>query len=194
MTDWLLQLPTWIITRAAGLSAFYLLTAGVVSGIFCGSPGIKGIWKARIYRFHSKTQSFGLIAAIAHVIVLAIDSYMKFDWITLIVPFSAPQHRFEYGLGSLAMYGLLVIMLTSDFRGLLANRIWKTIHMAAYPVFFLALIHGLFAGTDSAKPLVFWSYPAAALLVVAATAVRALTEIRQAREKRAAPIRRQPLP
>ncbi|RIE00871.1 ferric reductase-like transmembrane domain-containing protein [Cohnella faecalis] len=160
MTDWLMQLPTWVITRVAGLSAFYLLTIGVVSGIFCGSPGIKGVWKARIFRFHSWTQGFGLIVAIAHVIVLAIDRYAKFDWITLIIPFSAPQHRLEYGLGSLAMYGLLAILLTSDFRGLLANRIWKTIHMTAYPVFFLALIHGLFSGTDSAKPLVFWSYAA----------------------------------
>jgi len=86
-------------------------------------------------------------------------------------------------LGSLAFYGLLIVLLTSDFRILLPRRLWLALHMLAYPVFFLSLIHGIFNGTDTRSPLVFGAYIATAAALLAVTFYRAAAESRaRARE------------
>jgi cytochrome b561 len=47
--------------------------------------------------------------------------------------------------------------------------------MLAVPTFVLSLVHGVFAGTDSARPAMWWTYVATGLLVVFLLVVRGLT-------------------
>jgi sulfoxide reductase heme-binding subunit YedZ len=181
MVDFVLRLPTWQITRVAGLLAFYLLFVGVMLGITYGMPGIQGAWKKQLYRWHAWTQGTGFILAIVHVIILAIDHYSPFTWRQLLVPFSYPQHRIGYGFGSLAFYGLLVVMLTTDFRILMNKKVWLVIHMTAYPVFVLSLIHGVLTGTDSKNEAIYFGYIATGTALVLITLLRAGAEAQRHR-------------
>lgn len=176
MMDFLLDLPSWTITRVAGLLSYYLLFAGVMLGIVYGMPNVKGKWKKRIYDWHARTQGAGILFAIAHAIILSIDTYSPFTWGQLLIPFSYPEHRIAYGLGSLSLYGLLLILLSTDFKSLLSRKTWLVLHMSAYPVFFLALIHGLISGTDTKNPLIYWSYIGTAAAIVLVTFLRVGTE------------------
>jgi sulfoxide reductase heme-binding subunit YedZ len=182
MVNILLSLPSWQITRVAGLLAYYLLFVGVSLGILYGMPGIKAAWKKRLYGWHAWTQGAGFIVVILHVIILAIDQFSPFTWGQLLVPFSYPVHRFAYGFGSLAFYGLLLVMLTTDFRALISRRTWLILHMTAYPVFFLSLIHGLVGGTDTKNTPIFWGYLFTGAALIAITLLRTGAEgLRQRR-------------
>ncbi|MBW5447480.1 hypothetical protein GE107_15590 [Cohnella sp. CFH 77786] len=183
MADWLLQLPTWMIARATGLIAYYLLFAGMFLGILYGTPKLTGVWKTRFYRWHSRTQNLGLLFILAHAMVLVIDHYSPFSWSDLLIPFSHPEHPVVYGIGSLAFYGMLVVLLTSDFRLLMNGKLWIALHLLAYPVYFLALLHGIFAGTDTQSVPVFAGYLVTAAALLAVTFYRASAE-KQAAESR----------
>jgi hypothetical protein len=176
MIDLLLRLPTWPLIRVAGLVSYYLMFIGIALGILYGLPSLRGKAKQRIYQWHSRFQSAGVLAVLVHVMLLAIDRYMPFDWDQLLIPFSYPQHRAAYGFGSLAMYGLLIILLTTDFRSLLPRRLWLAIHLSAYPFFLLAMLHGLFSGTDTREPLVFAGYVATAAGLVLLTVIRGIAD------------------
>ncbi|MFC5470140.1 ferric reductase [Cohnella suwonensis] len=185
MTDIVLELPTWTITRVAGLAAYYMLFVGVSLGILYGMPQLKGSSKKRFYYWHAKAQGAGMALAIVHILILAVDRFSPFTWGQLLVPFSYPEHRFAYGLGSLSFYCLLLVMLTTDFRMFLSNRIWLAIHMVGYPAFFLALAHGLVSGTDTARPIFLWSYVGTATALVAITFVRVGAEHRAGNRRKA---------
>jgi sulfoxide reductase heme-binding subunit YedZ len=176
LIDMLLSLPSWRITRVAGLSAYYLLFIGVMLGIIYGMPGIQGVWKKKLYGWHAWTQGTGFVLVIVHVIILAIDQYSPFTWGQLLIPFSYPEHRLGYGFGSMAFYGLLLVLATTDFRALMSKRIWLALHMTAYPVFFLSLVHGLVTGTDTKNAAVFWGYIATAACLILITVLRASAE------------------
>ncbi|MFC5407391.1 hypothetical protein [Cohnella soli] len=172
MTDILLELPTWTITRVAGLLAYGFLFLGVMLGIVYGIPQLKGNWKKRTYFWHAKTQGAGMLLALAHILILAIDRYSPFTWGQLLIPFSYPDHRIAYGLGSLSFYCLVLVLVTTDFRMFLAKRVWLFLHMAGYPAFFLALAHGLASGTDTSLPAIRWSYVATAAALILITFIR----------------------
>jgi DMSO/TMAO reductase YedYZ heme-binding membrane subunit len=183
MSEWLVHLPTWMIARTTGLIAYHLLFAGMFLGILYGTPSLKGPWKARTYTWHARTQSAGMIFALVHILILVIDHYRPFSWPELLIPFSHPDHRITYGMGSLAFYGLLLVLLTSDFRTLLPKKLWLTLHMLSYPVYFLALLHGIYNGTDTQTPAVFGGYIATAAALILITFYRAAAESR-ARDSR----------
>lgn len=185
MAEWLLHLPTWMITRVTGLSAYYLLFAGMFLGILYGAPSLKGIWKTRVYRWHYRTQGAGMILVLAHIMVLVIDRYSPFNWSELLIPFSRSDHPITYGMGSLAFYGLAAVLLTSDFRAVLPRKVWLAIHLLSYPVYFLSLLHGIYNGTDTQSPPIFTGYLVSAALLLAVTFYRVHVEGR-ARESRMA--------
>lgn len=179
MTQWLLHLPTWMIARVSGLTAYYFLFAGMFLGIAQGTPSLRGVWKARFYRWHFRTQGLGIIASLAHALILVIDRYSPFNWSEMLLPFSHPEHPITYGLGSLAFYGWTAVLLTSDFRTLLPKRVWYALHLLSYPAFFMALIHGLYNGTDTQSPAVFAGYLATAAALLIVTFYRASAETRK---------------
>lgn len=178
MSEWLLDLPTWMIARVTGFAAYYLLFAGIFLGILYGMPSLRGNWKSRVYQWHSGTQWAGFLFVLAHAMILVIDHYSPFNWSQLLIPFSHPDKPIPYGLGSLALYLLLLVLVTSDFRALLPKKLWLGVHLLSYPAYFAFFIHGFYSGTDSQ------SLPALAGYVGTAAALLVLTFIRGAAESR----------
>lgn len=177
---WILGLPTWPLVRSLGLTSFGLLALCVMLGVVQSMPMLRPPVKAIIYRYHTATAGYGLVLGLLHGMLLAIDRYMPFDWIEIFVPFADRHFRLGDGLGTLALYGSVVVLWTSDFRHRLSRRVWRGIHLASYAVFGCALAHGLLVGSDARFPAVRWFYGAAAVAVlllglarmVAAAAVR----------------------
>ena len=169
MTDWLIGLPTWQLTRILGIAAYLLLFAGMAIGMLYSYPFVKGKTKQAFYKAHMRLTNSGTLLALLHAAVLVIDTYTPFEWKEILIPFMAHEHPFLYGLGTLALYGMLLLLLTSDFRQKLSRGIWLTIHLLSYPIFIMALAHGFFSGTDSQLPAIKWMYGAtfAVTLVIA---------------------------
>ncbi|WP_337103521.1 ferric reductase [Paenibacillus sp. YIM B09110] len=154
MIQWVLSWPTWHMTRIFGIAAYLLLFGGMAHGMLYGYPFAKGPLKAKLHRWHTRLTGGGVIVTLLHAFILMIDTYSPFTAVEILVPFTARSHPFWYGLGTLAMYGMLVLMLSSDMRPKLKRPLWIAIHMLSYPIYLIALLHGIKVGTDASHPLV----------------------------------------
>ena len=172
MMNWILSMPTWMMIRVIGLSAYGFLFLGTSSGVLHSMPGWTAVTKRRMYNFHSWSNGIGLGLAILHTLLLIIDTYAPFQWTEVLVPFAAPKHPILNGLGTLALYGSLIVLFTTDLRNRINRRTWHLIHMLAYPIFIAALVHGIGVGTDTKEPLISAMYWATGAAVVLLTVVR----------------------
>ncbi|MGP7816570.1 hypothetical protein [Niallia sp. 01092] len=107
----LAAVPTWLITRTLGITAYLLLFFGICLGIFYGMPIWKGKQKQRshIMSLHFFANTCGVFIGALHPMLLVIDAYVTFSWTQLLIPFTAPKEPFLYGLGTITLYGLLFV-------------------------------------------------------------------------------------
>jgi sulfoxide reductase heme-binding subunit YedZ len=83
-----------------------------------------------------------------HVLTVAIDSYLPFSPIQVLVPFTARYRPLWTGLGIAAAELLLALAITNHYRRRLPYGFWRTAHYLNFAVWTLASMHGLMAGTD----------------------------------------------
>ncbi|SFG28905.1 hypothetical protein [Sporolactobacillus nakayamae] len=152
--------PTWLTVRVLGITAYVLLFFGICLGITAGMPIWKGRKPARdlLLSIHFFFNTTGVFVAMLHPLLLVIDPYVPFSWMQLLIPFTAPREPFLYGLGTLTLYGLLFVLLTTDLKKKMPVKLWKSFHLISYILFLLALTHGIMGGTDSSNIIIFSMY------------------------------------
>jgi len=116
----------------------------------------------------------GLALLAVHLGGLLADRFVRFDVPDLLVPFRVEKSTTAVALGVFAFYACLLVLLTSWLRRGIGTVWWRRFHLLATPAFVLALMHGMLAGTDSARPWLWWTYLGTALVVVFLLLVRAL--------------------
>ncbi|REE68011.1 ferric reductase like protein [Paenibacillus taihuensis] len=173
MNDFIVNLPTWPIIRSLGIASYVMLALGICLGILYSFPQWSRESKADIYKLHSFLTIGGTAVGLMHGVFTVIDTYMPFSWRELLVPFAAQNHPVLNGLGILAAYGMLIVILTTDLRNKLKKKLWFLIHLSSYPIFVMAFIHGYFLGTDTSMPAVRLLYLVTAAAVILLTVARA---------------------
>ncbi|KRF03574.1 hypothetical protein ASG89_02050 [Paenibacillus sp. Soil766] len=172
MIHLLIDLPTWILIRTFGILSYLTLFVGMAIGITYSFPQFKGHKKGQLLRWHTYTNLTGTGFALLHTVLLIIDTFMPFDWAELLIPFSAKNNPVLNGMGTIAMYGLLLVLFTTDIRNKLKRKVWLALHMLSYPIFALSLLHGIFLGTDSKQGWAATMYIATAIILVGLMLVR----------------------
>ena len=74
--------------------------------------------------------------------------------------------------GIVAFYLLLAVEFTSLIKNRLPQKFWRGVHLASYPLYAMATIHLLTAGSDNQNPLLRWSVLATVGAVVFFTVYR----------------------
>lgn len=172
MIEWILHLPTWMMTRVLGIASYIFLFFGVTSGIVYSMYKGKPLFKKKLSLFHTISNWLGLTLGLLHAMILIIDTFLPFTWAELLVPFGAGNEPFFNGSGTLALYGIFIIIFSTDLRNNIGRKIWRSIHLFAYPVFTLALIHGIGVGTDIRLDWIQALYWITAVIVILLTAVK----------------------
>lgn len=168
MAQWILSLPLWQILRFLGIAAYILITLGICTGITSRIPGLNPVMKKYLIKLHLSLTNYGMILGIFHGVITLIDPYMPFSWSEILIPFTAKNSPFLNGLGTLSAYGMLLLVLTSDFRHKISKKVWHALHLLSYPTFFMTFIHGYVLGTDTAIPeirMIYLASMAAVLLL-----------------------------
>lgn len=160
-------LTTWEWTRASGLTSFVLLFFSIFAGLLHSSLTLKKEWKSRLYFFHQTTGWLGFLVIVFHAVILLYDRYVSYEWYEIFVPFMSDEHRVLNGIGTLAFYGVFLILLSSDMMKKVGRSLWKKIHLFSLPAYLLALIHGVLIGTDATSSLVLMIYVATSVLITA---------------------------
>jgi predicted ferric reductase len=132
-----------------GLVGVGLLAANLVLGLLmAGGYNPARHWPhvpIKLFKLHNWTAYFALTTAIVHPVVLLFSASPRFRVLDLLVPVWSPVQPFSNILGAIALYLVIVIVVTSYFRTTLGRQLWRSIHYATYAAAIIFLIHGLIA-------------------------------------------------
>jgi len=130
-----------------GLFAVWLLTVNVLLGLLLSvhyNP-VRNWPHRRINYFtvHNWTGYIALTLSAAHVLVLPFSTTAGWVWGDVLWPDSAPQQVGGNILGALALYLLLVVVVTSYVRRRVGRKAWKAVHYTSYACALLFYVHGI---------------------------------------------------
>jgi methionine sulfoxide reductase heme-binding subunit len=145
----------WMTSRAAALTAFFLLAAALITGQAMRSALFEGGMRNRdlsgLHRF--LTVCWVPFVGI-HLLAMTLDAVARISPIDWIVPFRVSYAPLPIGLGTIGFDLLLVVTVTSYLRRQLDPVLWRWLHRLSYLMFGVFALHALLAGTDFARPLV----------------------------------------
>jgi len=138
---------TWFVMRSSGLVAVGLLTLSVLLGLT--GPRLPPTARLTSISVHRAASLAGTILIVAHVVLAILDKWIVLDWPAALLPGVAGWERWGVALGALAVDLLIAVLLTTATR-LRTPRLWRRSHLLSYPVWALAVGHGLLVGSDAA--------------------------------------------
>ena len=117
----------------------------------------------------------GLALLALHFGALLVDSFMPFSIAQIAIPMASEYRPIAVAFGIVAMYATVFVIVASWMRSRIGTTWWRRTHLLAVPTFALSLVHGVFSGTDSREPWMFWIYVVTGLFVLFLVVVRGLT-------------------
>lgn len=173
----------------AGLLATAVLTLNLLLGLLLGTAYKRHpLWKQLPLRIqqisvldvHNWTAYVALLLVLLHPILLLFDPTTKFKMLDIIFPVQAPHQKLFVALGTLAMYAVFVVIITTQkvIKKKMNFRAWKNIHLISYGTAILFVIHGVALDPQlKDRPVDFFDGEKlisefCALLLITATVVR----------------------
>ena len=143
-----------------GLVAVFLATANICLGLLIAvrySP--LRSWPHRhinTFQLHQWTGYLVLSAAILHPVVLLFSYQARFRLIDIVFPAWSQTQPVVNTLGAIALYALVIVVVTSYTRLQLGRRLWKLLHYLVYPSAALLFVHGLLTDPQLKNVPVDW--------------------------------------
>lgn len=180
-----LSMRPWIAARAMGTTAYALLAIEVMLGLVLSHPNNIARWHKtkQVFPWHEMVTVFAGAFIALHVALLAVDPYAKVGVIGAFVPGYSEYRPVAVGIGSIALYALIVTAVTAKWTHLLPSGWWLRIHRFAVVAFLLTWVHAVLAGTDGGAFLLL--YVASGVPILAGVGHRWWTA--RARPQRTAP-------
>lgn len=179
----------WMAARSGGYVAWVLLAASVIWGLMLSGrlrPGrVRPAWQLDLHRF------LGGLATVftgVHVASIVLDSHTDFGLADVLVPFASSWQPAAVAWGIVALYLLLAVEVTSLVRARMPQRWWRRVHVLSLPLYAIATVHLLTAGTDASNRLSGTVVGATTAAVIGLVARRmSVHASRSTRSDRAAP-------
>lgn len=131
----------------AGLVALCLLTLNILLGLLISvryQP--KKHWPHRhinTFKIHKWTGYVALGVALSHPVLLLLSKSAGFRVLDIAFPVWSPSQPFENSIGAVALYCLVLVVITSYYRVEIGRRLWKRLHYFAYAAATFFFVHGL---------------------------------------------------
>lgn len=171
------QAPLWYVTRSTGITAFVLLTLAMALGVAATQRALASpAWpRFATQALHRNVSLLAPAFLAVHIVTAIADGYVDMGWWSAVVPGASSYRTLWVGLGTVAVDLTLAVILTSLVRLRMGARRWRVVHLTAYALWPLSLVHYLKTGTDAGGRLGIWLAAGSAGLVAAAGAVRIVT-------------------
>jgi sulfoxide reductase heme-binding subunit YedZ len=171
----------WYAARAAGITAYLLLSFVVVLGTTMARKATLERWPQfaleEVHRFAGLL--VGAFVTI-HIVTIAIDSWLPFSVASLAIPLLSRYRAVWVALGIVAAELLLALAVSNHYRRRVPYRFWRRAHYLNFAVWTAATLHGIGSGTDRSSPWLLALYSLAVAAVMIAVAVRLLRRQAQA--------------
>lgn len=144
----------WFVSRATGVVTLTVFTAVMVLGMMTagrgGTTAVAGLSRAVVLRLHRYLSLLALVFLVAHIATAILDGYVDIGLTDVLVPFVAGYAPFWVGLGTLVLDLGIAVAVTSLLRTRLPRRVWKGVHLLAYAMWPVAILHSLFTSGGDA--------------------------------------------
>jgi sulfoxide reductase heme-binding subunit YedZ len=139
----------WYLNRGTGVVVLVLLTITTVLGVVAlGNRSGRGLPRFVSQALHRNLALLSVLLLAAHVVSAVVDEYVDIRWWQSFVPFGATYEPLWLGLGAVALDLVVVVVATSLLRHRMRHRAWRLLHLSAYALWLMSLLHGLGMGTD----------------------------------------------
>jgi predicted ferric reductase len=152
----------WYMSRGTAVVAYLLLWLSMALGVGITNrmaqmwPG--GPLAADLHEYLSLA---GMAFGMFHALILMGDKYIAYTLAQVLLPFASTSYRPVWvGLGQIGLYTFAIVNLSFYVRKRIGTRTWRLIHYLSYATFALALLHGIFSGTDVGLPwmtAIYWT-------------------------------------
>lgn len=155
LTNRSLSPMSWYLARATGITLYVLFWAVVTLGLLLTTHSVgRIVSKATLLSLHSYSSQLAYAFLAGHLLSLVVDRHLPFDVVHLISPFSGPSAEPWTGFGVLAMYMFIVVIASVSLRRYIPYPVWRFLHILAFPMYALSLLHGIGIGSSrSALPM-----------------------------------------
>lgn len=154
VTNW-----PWYVTRSSGLLAAVLLLLLVLSGVgLITGYTYKILEPLPAWAAHRALGLSFAVMVLLHITALPFDHFIGFTIPDLLVPFSSQYKPLTIGgihigslyvaLGIFALYGLIIVVVSSLLLINKRPKIWRSLHYFSYAILVAVFFHALFLGTD----------------------------------------------
>lgn len=140
----------WYVARGTGAVMLLLFTLSLVLGIVTrGGRPLPGLPRFAVSALHRNVSLLALAFLAVHVTTIVADHYSRVDLISVVVPFESGYRPLWVGLGTVAFDLFLAVIVTSLLRLYIGLRAYRTVHWLSYAAWPVAVLHGMFSGTDN---------------------------------------------
>ena len=144
---------SWYTARASGLVAWGLLAFGVFLGLALSTKvmGRKPTapWLLDLHRF---TGGLSVLFVLVHIGALMTDRFVHFGLEEVLIPLTSSYRPWSVAAGTVALYLLVAVQLTSLAMRKIPRRWWKAVHSCSFLLFLVTTAHVLGSGTDVVNP------------------------------------------
>jgi len=164
----------WYLSRASAFAAYGLLWLSMMFGLLITNK-LARMWPGgpTAFDLHQYTSLLGLGFIVFHVLILLGDHYINYTLTQLLIPFGSENFQTLWvGVGQIGFYLLALVSFTFYIRHLITQRGFRVIHFLSFAAFAMALVHGLWSGTDASSVWASGLYWVSAASVVFLTVYR----------------------
>lgn len=150
----------WYVSRASALVAYVLLWISMAFGLIITNRMAR-LWPGgpAAFDLHEYTSWLGLAFGLFHALILMGDHYINYSLAQVLMPFASVNYKpFWVGIGQLGFYTLALVTVTFYVRKQIGSRVWRLVHYLSFGSWLMAMVHGLFAGSDTTAPAVLAMY------------------------------------
>ena len=174
----------WYASRSTGVVAQVLLTGVMVLGLLTAGRAGSTFARAAIVRMHRSLTAAVLVFTAVHIVTAIADGYVDLNALDAVVPFGSGFSPFWIGLGAITVDLFLAIGITSALRRRMPHRAWRVVHLTAYALWPIAMVHGW--GTDGGDSSAVWMVALNVVCIVAVVAALIFRLVRRNHPDRAA--------
>lgn len=157
----------WYITRASGLTGYFLLWLSTAWGLAVSSKVFDQLLhRTFTYDYHQFLSLLAIGFAVLHILVLLLDRYLPYTLAQAFIPFLSPYRPIWVGIGVIAFYLTLLVTVTFYLRSRIGQKAFRSIHLLSFVAYLGVTAHGLFAGTDSSLIFTQLLYGGTLLVIV----------------------------
>ncbi|TCO53661.1 ferric reductase-like transmembrane domain-containing protein [Actinocrispum wychmicini] len=150
-----MTLTLWYVARGSGIVSLALFTMTFALGLLTAGRVTSPSWPRFVTEtLHRNLSMAAVTFIVVHVLTIVFDTYVTIRPLEALVPFIGTYSPLFLGLGTLAFDIILTLIITGLLRARMPYRAWRLVHWIAYLGWPVAVVHGVFIGTDQMWVLV----------------------------------------